>query len=104
FVHQVRDSMSAGAAWLVVEPNLLHPYVWLKQEHMRRSGVGEDHFRPRPAERAFVAAGLSIDTKRYAFLFPGWVDSLPPPLLLLEGRLERVPFLGGAVVYRLRPR
>ncbi|MER3410148.1 MAG: hypothetical protein C4306_08630 [Thermoleophilia bacterium] len=97
---EVASSLAPGGVWLVVEPNMLHPYVWLKQTWMRRAGEEEDHFRPWRAERAFRSAGLAW-TKHYAFLFPGWLRRVPPPLAAVERALERVPFLGGAIVYRL---
>jgi SAM-dependent methyltransferase len=104
FLDRMARCLAADGLWLVIEPNVLHPYVWLKQERMRRSGVaGEDHFWPRRAERAFHAARLRIEGKSHAFLFPGWLPSLPKPLGALERLLEGVPVLAGAVVYRLAP-
>lgn len=102
-VREVARSVADGGVWLVIEPNSLHPYIWLKQERMRRWGLGEDHFRPRLAERAFRAAGLAVESKRYAFFFPGWLPPLPALLVTVERALERVPILAGAVVYRLTP-
>ncbi len=101
-VGQMARALTPDGVWLAVEPNILHPYLWLKQAWMRRMGEEEDHFRPWRAEQAFRSAGLTW-SKRYAFLFPGWLPGLPAPLATVERALERVPVLGGAVVYRLTP-
>jgi hypothetical protein len=43
-----------------------------------------------------------VESRRTAFAVPGWVESVPSPVGRLERAVERVPFLGGSVVYIVR--
>lgn len=101
FFRAVRRILPEGASWLVVEPNLYHPYIYYSQERMRRAGFDEDHFRPWIAERLWRAVGFAVASRHYASVFPGSVRRLPPPLVRLERLCENWRFLGGSVVYRL---
>src|SRR6185312_9490162 len=60
---------------LAIEPNRLHPYVFAKQERMRRAGLDEDHFRTEVWDDAFRDAGLVADERRYLHAYPAWVRS-----------------------------
>jgi SAM-dependent methyltransferase len=104
FLPGVHASLRADGKWLAIEPNVFHPYIYWSQERMRRSGVDEDHFRPWKVEPLLQAAGFTIVERRYAFLFPGWLERVPRFLAWLEPLLERFRFLGGSVVYRLERR
>jgi SAM-dependent methyltransferase len=101
FLDGVRAVLRAGGSWLVIEPNVFHPYIFWSQGRMRRAGLDEDHFRPWVAEPAFRAAGFAVRDRSYAFLFPGFVRSVPRPLARIEAVLERLRPTGGSVVYRL---
>jgi SAM-dependent methyltransferase len=101
FLDGVRAALGAGGTWLVIEPNVFHPYIFWSQGRMRRAGLDEDHFRPWVAEPALRAAGFVVRDRRYAFLFPGCVQSVPRPFARIESMLERLRPLGGSVVYRL---
>ena len=101
FVRTVSRLLRPGGRWLVIEPNSVHPYVFLSQERMRRAGVGEDHFRRRVAEPLFRAAGLTIAQRRFALFFPGWLEHVPRQVAWIEPLLERFRLLGGSVVYLL---
>jgi trans-aconitate methyltransferase len=101
FVAGVARTLAADGTWLVIEPNSLNPYVWLHQERMRRAGLDEDHFRRAPFERALVESGLRVADRRTAFVVPGFVRTVPDVVRRLEHVLERVPVLGGSVVYRV---
>lgn len=103
FVRAVATLLEPDGLWTVIEPNIRNPYIWLHQERMRRAGVDEDHFRTRPFEREAASAGLRVVDRTTAFLVPGLVRSVPRPVARLERSLERVPVLGGSVVYRLSP-
>ena len=103
FVDAVAAVLEPGGTWVVVEPNSRNPYIWLHQERMRRAGLDEDHFRRRPFERAARRAGLRVVDRSTAFAVPGAVQSVPPLVARAERVLERVPGLGGSVVYRLSP-
>jgi trans-aconitate methyltransferase len=101
FLEGVRQALRPGGAWLVIEPNVFHPYIFWSQGKMRRVGLDEDHFRPWVAEPALRAAGFAVRDRRYAFLFPGFIESVPRPLARIERVLEGLRPLGGSVVYRL---
>jgi 2-polyprenyl-3-methyl-5-hydroxy-6-metoxy-1,4-benzoquinol methylase len=101
FIAGVAGSLRDGGRWIVMEPNVHHPVVFLSQERMRRAGLGEDHFRPRRAERLFRAAGLRIAHRTYALFFPGWIERVPEWIAWPEPLLEGFRFLGGTVIYRL---
>ena len=103
FLANVRGLLAKDGAWTLIEPNRLHPYVFVSQERMRRRGLDEDHFRPRQFESWLAPAGLAVESKRTAFAVPGWVQRVPRPLAAIEHVVERVPFLGGSVVYEVRP-
>lgn len=101
FVAAVGALLADGGRWLAIEPNSRNPYVWLHQERMRRAGLDEDHFRRRAFERACARAGLHVEACATAFLVPGAVQRVPRFVASAERLLERVPVLGGSVVYRL---
>jgi SAM-dependent methyltransferase len=101
FLEGVRQALRAGGTWLVIEPNVFHPYIFWSQGRMRRAGLDEDHFRPWVAEPALRAAGFALRDRRYALLFPGFVQSVPKPLARIESVLERLRPIGGSVIYRL---
>jgi trans-aconitate methyltransferase len=102
FLGNVRRLLATGGAWVLMEPNMLHPYVLVSQERMRRRGLDEDHFRSRQFESLLSPAGLAVENKRTMFVFPGRVGRVPRPLASIERAVERVPFLGGSVAYVLR--
>jgi SAM-dependent methyltransferase len=111
-LHHVRDlprflaglhaMLVPGATWLAIEPNIFHPYIFWSQGRMRRAGLDEDHFRPWAVEPTLRETGFEVADRRFAFLFPGWLETVPAALAWLEAPLERFRFLGGSVVYRLR--
>jgi hypothetical protein len=100
FLAGLHSVLAPGARWLAIEPNVFHPYIFWSQERMRRAGLDEDHFRPWAVEPTLRHAGFAVADRRYAFLFPGWLEHVPPSLAWLEP-LERFRFLGGSVVYGL---
>jgi SAM-dependent methyltransferase len=101
FLQGVREALRPGAAWVAIEPNVFHPYIFWSQERMRRRGLDEDHFRPWVVQPKLRDVGFAIRDRRYAFLFPGCVQDVPSRLARLESALERFRFVGGSVVYRL---
>ena len=101
FVRSVAQMLEPGGIWIAVEPNGRNPYIWLHQERMRRSGLDEDHFHRVPFEAAVSEAGLRVVERSTAFVVPGPVASVPRFVERLESILERVPLLGGSVVYRI---
>ena len=104
FLNAVRDAMNDGARWLIIEPNIYHPYIYYQQDRMRRQGLDEDQFRPWAFAPLFRANGFTIHARRYAFLFPGFIKQLPRSLHRLERRLERRRLFGGSVLYLLAAR
>ena len=58
---------------------------------------------PRLVRRAVEGAGLRVVERSTAFVVPGAVGSVPVVVERLESLLERVPVLGGSVVYRISP-
>ncbi len=101
FLEGVQQSLRAGATWLAIEPNVFHPYVFWSQSRMRRAGLDEDHFRPWVVEPRLRNGGFVVKNRRFAFLFPGFVQRVPRALVPMESALERFRPLGGSVVYRL---
>jgi trans-aconitate methyltransferase len=101
FLEGVRSTVRPGAAWLAIEPNVFHPYIHWSQARMKRAGLDEDHFRPSAVEPLFRAAGFTVSARRYAFLFPGWIEHVPRVLTWIEPKLERFRLLGGSVLYLL---
>jgi SAM-dependent methyltransferase len=101
FLSGVREALHRDAKWLVIEPNIFHPYIFWSQRRMRRVGLDEDHFRPWAVEPELREAGFVVKDRRYAFLFPGCVQRVPGPLVRMESALERLRPIGGSVVYRL---
>lgn len=97
----VRRLLRPGGRWVVVEPNIWQGYVTLTQERMKRSGYDEDHFRPWKLEPLLLAAGFSIDLRRYAHLLPAARSAPTGFEVKVERALERFRLLGGSVVYEL---
>ncbi len=102
FLRNVAGLLGPGGTWVLAEPNVFHPYVFVLQERMRRRGLDEDHFRPWRFQAALRRAGLVVERRRTAFAVPGWVRSVPRPVARVERVVERVPFLGGSIVYVVR--
>ena len=102
FLGNVRSLLGRHGVWLLIEPNSLHPYVFVKQERMRRRGLDEVHFRQLRFRARLGPAGLSVENRRTAFALPGSVRRAPRPLAMLERVVERVPCFGGSVVYVVR--
>ena len=102
FLANVVAILAPGGTWVLAEPNVFHPFVFLLQERMRRRGLDEDHFRPWRFQPALERAGLMVESRRTAFAVPGWVQSVPLPVERVERVVERVPVLGGSVVYVVR--
>jgi SAM-dependent methyltransferase len=102
FFQAIRDVLPQRGVWLVIEPNIYHPYIFLQQERMRQSGLDEDHFRPWALEPLLKQAGFAIERRRFVFLYPGWVPRITPLMARIERRIEGFPLLGGSVVYLLQ--
>jgi trans-aconitate methyltransferase len=100
-VRAVRELLAPGGGWTVIEPNSRNPYIWLHQERMRRAGLDENHFRPEAFERELARSGLGVVSRSTAFVVPGAVRSVPRVIARVESALERVPVLGGSLVYRI---
>jgi SAM-dependent methyltransferase len=97
----IRGALGGGARWLAIEPNVLHPYVALQQERMRRAGLDEDHFRPWQVIPELRRCGFSVARRSHMLLFPKSFTP-GPRLAKLERRFERLPLLGGATVLLIR--
>jgi 2-polyprenyl-3-methyl-5-hydroxy-6-metoxy-1,4-benzoquinol methylase len=103
FVDGVARLLEQDGIWTVIEPNSRNPYIWLHQERMRRAGLDEDHFHRGPFEREASRSGLRLVGSSTAFVVPGTIQSVPRLVARAERLLERLPVLGGSVVYRLEP-
>jgi SAM-dependent methyltransferase len=104
FLAGMHTLLRRGASWLAIEPNIFHPYIFWLQGRMRRAGFEEDHFRPWAVEPRLREAGFDVSERRYAFLFPGWIERVPSAIAWVEPPLERFRVFGGSVVYRLNRR
>jgi trans-aconitate methyltransferase len=97
-VESVRDALRGGGRWVIIEPNIFHPYVTWLQESMKRSGLEEDHFRPWRTVPLLRHAGFEIASRTYAHLYPGQFKRVATPLAAVERVVERWPMLGGSIV------
>jgi len=102
FLRAVLSDLEPDGRLLAIEPNRLHPYVFAKQERMRRAGLDEDHFRTDVWDDAFGDAGLVVDERRYLHAYPAWLRSAPRLLAAAEPFLERIPPVAGSVVLLVR--
>ena len=103
FLGEVATLLVPRGLFVAIEPNIRNPYIWLHQERMRRRGLDEDHFRGAEFERDLAATGrFEAASHRTAFLVPGAFPPLPVAVTWIERKLERIPVLGGSVVYRAR--
>jgi SAM-dependent methyltransferase len=97
----IRRSVRPGARWIVMEPNIFHPWMLVKQERMKRAGLDEDHFRPWQVVPEWERTGWVLEGRRYQFFFPPGM-SLRPALQKAEGLLERTRLTGASVVAEIR--
>lgn len=104
FMDSVHASLGPGGRWIVIEPNIFHPYVTWQQASMRRAGLGEDHFRPWRMLPLARRAGFRVESRSYAHLFPGSVKSVSTRFASVELAFERLMFVGGSVVIILAVR
>jgi trans-aconitate methyltransferase len=104
FASAVHGLLRPGAIWLVIEPNVFHPYIFWSQARLRRAGFDEDHFRPWSAEPELERAGFAVSDRSYALLFPGWIRHVPRTVAWIEPLLEPWRPFGGSVIYRLERR
>ena len=89
--------MAPGGRWQAMEPNRVHPYVWLY--HVLTPG--ERTFAVRRFLRVARRAGWRVAGRGTLFAVPGGVRRLPPWGRALELRAERLRPLAGAVVLDL---
>jgi 2-polyprenyl-3-methyl-5-hydroxy-6-metoxy-1,4-benzoquinol methylase len=94
-IRQVYCIMEPGAEWLVIEPNILNPKVFLNQ-FLKKD---ERLFFQRKTEKIFENAGFTIVRKGLFLLIPYQSKKPSNFLKSLESRLER--FFGGSVFYLL---
>ncbi|PWJ48468.1 Methyltransferase domain-containing protein [Quadrisphaera granulorum] len=86
-----------GARWRAMEPNRLHPYVFL----WHTVTDGERTFNAGDFLRRARSAGWRLVGKDRLYLYPSTVQQVPPWAERLERRLEGVPFLSGGVALDL---
>ncbi|MBC3760770.1 class I SAM-dependent methyltransferase [Quadrisphaera oryzae] len=86
-----------GARWRAMEPNRLHPYVFL----WHTVTAGERTFDAGDFLRRAQAAGWRLVGKDRLYIFPSTVQQVPAWAERLERRLERVPFLSGGLALDL---
>lgn len=94
---EVATAARPGARWRALEPNRLHPYVWL----YHTLTAGERTFAVHPFLRAAGAAGWQLTARHRLFLYPSGVPRVPAWAERLERRWESNPLLSGAVVLDL---
>jgi ubiquinone/menaquinone biosynthesis C-methylase UbiE len=100
----VRSALSPGGRWIIIEPNIFHPYVTWQQQAMRRAGLDEHHFRPWKIVPLLRDTGFEVKSRMYAHLFPATMKNVGPLLSRLERLVEGVPFVGGSLVLIVAPR
>jgi ubiquinone/menaquinone biosynthesis C-methylase UbiE len=86
-----------GARWRAMEPNRLHPYVYL----WHTVTAGERTFDAGDFVRRAQAAGWRLAGKDRLYIFPSTVQQVPAWAERLERFLERVPFLSGGLALDL---
>lgn len=98
-INNIRELTKAGGNWIIVEPNIWNPYIYLYQLLAR----GEGLFIQSQAEKEF-AASFAIQEKRYALIIHSAIKQPPLWLVALEKHIENHSLLGGSVVYLLKKR
>jgi SAM-dependent methyltransferase len=96
-VREAAQVVAPGGRWQAMEPNRVHPYVWLY--HVLTPG--ERTFPVRRFLRVAVRAGWRVADRGTLFAVPSGVRQLPPWGRRLELRAERLRPLAGAVLLDL---
>lgn len=100
-IRAIGNLLSDRGRWLLIEPNVWHPYIAWQQESMKRAGLGEDHFRPWRLLPEMRAAGMRVVDHRFMHLWPGTIKQPSAVMISVERVVERVPVLGGSAIYVL---
>lgn len=95
-VENIKGSLRNGGFWIIIEPNIFNPYIFLFQLLAKNEAL----FRPKKTERFFE--GLSILKKFYAFLIPAFIRKPSSVLKLWERSFENFFCCGGSVIYLLK--
>lgn len=96
-IAEASRAAAPGARWRAMEPNRLHPYVYL----WHTVTAGERTFDAGDFVRRARAAGWRLVGKDRLYIFPSTVQQVPPWAERLERRLEKVPFLSGGLALDL---
>jgi ubiquinone/menaquinone biosynthesis C-methylase UbiE len=96
-IDEVATATRLDGRWLAMEPDRLHPYVLAY--HVLTAG--ERTFPARDFLRRARSRGWALVRRRRLYLYPSGVQRVPDWAGRLERRLERRPFLAGAVVHDL---
>ena len=96
-VREAARAVAPGGRWHAMEPNRIHPYVWIYHTVTE----GERTFPVAPFLRSARAAGWRLAGRGSRFLVPSGVQRLPGWAQRLERRAERLRPLAGAVVLDL---
>jgi ubiquinone/menaquinone biosynthesis C-methylase UbiE len=96
-VREAARAVVPGGRWHAMEPNRLHPYVWIYHTVTE----GERTFPVAPFLRSARGAGWRLGSRGSRFLVPSGVRHLPRWAQRLERRAEHLRPLAGAVVLDL---
>lgn len=94
---EVLQVTRGGGRWRAMEPNAIHPYVWL----FHTITPGERVFPSRSFLDIARGAGWEPAGKESMYLFPSGVSKVPAWAERLERRAERLRPISGAVVLDL---
>ena len=99
-VREVARAAVPGARWRAMEPNRVHPYVWVY--HV--ATPGERTFNARDFLRRARRGGWELVGRHNMYLYPSGVTQLPAWAERVELRFERLRPVAGAVVLDLQLR
>jgi SAM-dependent methyltransferase len=94
---QVRQVATEAGRWRAMEPNRVHPYVWLYHTLTR----GERTFPVGAFLHTVNGAGWRLAGRETLFLFPSGVSTVPAWVQRIERRAEKLLPLAGAVAFDL---
>jgi 2-polyprenyl-3-methyl-5-hydroxy-6-metoxy-1,4-benzoquinol methylase len=96
-IYNIRKSLIDGGHWIIVEPNIYNPYIFLLQKFMEDERI----FLQNKFE-LYIKEHFILMSKQNRVLIPHFIKKPPQILTFIESKFETLPFLGGDVVYLLK--
>lgn len=96
-IYNIRKSLIDGGHWIIVEPNVYDPYIFLLQKFMEDESIFLQNKFEQYIKKYFV-----LVIKQNRVLIPHFIKNPPKILTFIESKFETLPFFGGDVVYLLK--